>query len=99
EKAAASVTRIVFALGIDVREAHLDRGELVPPDPAEENLVVSGVRVPEPLRPVGDQRNGERINVVAGGETALAPTAFEPVGAIVGRHEFLICRTVGDIIS
>src|SRR5262249_12025726 len=61
--------------------------------------VVSRVGVPEPLWAVGNQGNGERIVVVADDENDLAATAFEPVSSIVGGHESLIGRTVGDIVS
>src|SRR5207249_9540923 len=56
EYSGAAVSRIVFALGIEVGQAHLDRGELVSPDPAIEELVVSRVGIPEPPRAVGHER-------------------------------------------
>src|SRR5262249_45066425 len=56
--------RIVFALGVDVRQTHLDRGELVLSDPAIEQLVVPGVGVPEPARALGHERDREREVVV-----------------------------------
>src|SRR5262245_31869105 len=55
EKPGAS--KIVFSLGIDAGQAHLDRGKLVLPDRAIEKLVVPGVGVREPARAVGQERD------------------------------------------
>src|SRR4029453_4792437 len=99
ENAGAPVPRIVFALGIDVGQTHLDRRELVAPDAAIEELLVSGVRVPEPRRAVRHQRNGQRVVVVADIQDDLPATALQPMRAIVGRHEPPECRAVGDVVT
>src|SRR4029077_14617947 len=54
---------IVFALSIDVGQAHLDRGELVFADPPIEKLVVSSVGIPEPARAVRQQWERERDDI------------------------------------
>src|SRR6185369_11127391 len=77
EDARTAVPRVVFALRIDIREAYLDRGELVSPDPTKENLVVAGIGVPDPSRAVRHEGNGKRIVVRADIQDDLSAAALE----------------------
>src|SRR5262249_47621838 len=96
-------TRIVFVLGVDVGQTHLDRRELVLPDPTVEQLVVPRVGVPDPARALGHERDrerdGEREIVAPYVEHDPAAAALEPVGAIVGGRETLECGAVGDVVA
>src|SRR6266436_4255450 len=78
---------IVFALGIDVGEAHLDGVELVPADAAVEDLFAARRGVEAPARAVGHHGNGEGEIVRAHVEHDLSAPRFEPVRRVVCAQE------------
>ena len=77
----------VLALRVHVRQADLNRGELVAADPPAQDLVAPRAHIPSPAIGVRNERDRERELVGADEEPHAPAATFEPMRFIVGTDE------------
>src|SRR4030095_12312966 len=90
---------IVPPLLVDVGEAHLDRGTLIPADAAVQNLFAPRRRIEAPAIAVGHHGNGGGETVGTHVENDLPAARLEAVARVICPEEGHSGSIVGDLVA